>query len=115
MTDAAAIKETLSLYKKHGWILRRILITPELQGKLASEHREVFNGVEERLSDINAAWFSRLGGDGRETWELRLLGSTPFALLDVLDQDLDQTEREKALKRIEAKMREFKSRKPTNH
>jgi hypothetical protein len=90
-------------------------MTAELQKNLVSAQDEPLNDVEKRVADIDAIWFSRSAGNGRETWELRLLDPTPFALLDVLDQNLDETERDKALTRIEAQMREFKSRKPSGH
>jgi hypothetical protein len=110
MISTDTITEIFSLYKKHGWKPRRLLVSPTLKKHLGLQSR-LFDGVEQRNSDIDGAWFSRSSDDERETWELRLLGSTPFALLDVLDKNMDETEREKALSRIEAKVREFGSRK----
>lgn len=115
MIDPAAITDIFSLYKKHGWTVRRILITPELEKALAATQNNLLQAVEKRSSDINAAWFSRASDADRETWELRLLGSTPFALLDVIDKSASETEREEALTRIEERMREFNSRRATGH
>lgn len=106
MIDQAAIADIISLYKKHGWTLRRVLASAELKEVLASL-QSLPQSVEQHPSDINAAWFSRSSDAERETWELRLLGPTPFALLDVQSKTASETEREEALTRIEKKMREF--------
>jgi hypothetical protein len=115
MISIDTIAEIFSLYKKHGWKLRRVLLSPALEKILGSPQNKLLDGVERRSSDIDAAWFSRSSPGGRETWELRLLGPTPFALLAVLDEKLSEIEREEALRRIEAKMRDFKSRAAKGH
>ncbi|HTK38607.1 MAG TPA: hypothetical protein VL325_08955 [Pyrinomonadaceae bacterium] len=100
MIDPAAIADIISLYKKHGWTLRRLLMSPEGEKALRSVS-DLPKGVETRSSDLDGAWFSRSSNPERETWELRLLEPTPFALLDVLDMTATETEREEALKRVE--------------
>ena len=115
MIDLAAIADIFSLYKKHGWTLRRILVTPELEKALAATQNDLLQAVEKRRSDIDGAWFSRASDADRETWELRLLGPTPFALLDVIGKSASETEREEALTHIEEKMREFNSRRAPGH
>lgn len=114
MIGPDAIADIISLYKKHGWTLRRLLASPELE-KVLRSFEDLLEGVETRSSDLDAAWFSRSSDPDHETWELRLLEPTPFALLDVLDMMAPETEREEALTHIEQKMREFKSRRARGH
>jgi len=114
MIDQAAIADIVSLYKKHGWALRRFLATPELI-KVLKEQSDLWQGIEHRSSDINGAWFSRSSNPENETWELRLLTPTPFALLEVLSKSATETEREEALTRVEEKMREFRATQPRSH
>jgi hypothetical protein len=114
MIDPAAIADIVSLYKRHGWALRRFLATPELI-KVLTEQNDLWQGVEQRSSDMDGAWFSRSSDPENETWELRLLASTPFALLEVLSKTATETEREEALTRVEEKMHEFRSKQIRGH
>jgi len=114
MIGPDAIADIISLYKRHGWTLRRLLVSPELERSLCS-FTDLPEGVATRSSDLDCAWFSRSSNPDRETWELRLLEPTPFALLDVLDMITTETEREEALTRVEEKMREFKAKRSRGH
>jgi len=115
MIDPTAVADIISLYKKHGWTIRRLLVSPELEKALRSIRADLPAGVETRSSDMNCAWFSRSSNAERETWELRLLEATPFALLEVLSMAATEAEREEALTGVEEKMREFKSRRSRGH
>lgn len=103
---AANIAQILSLYKKHGWILRRVLLSDALKKSLSSDNiKSLFGETEIRASEIDAAWFSRPSRGDQEAWELRRLSETPFALFETLDADDDEEIREDALGEIEAKMK----------
>ena len=52
MIKAAQIAEILSLYKKHGWILRRVLLSDELQKNLGDAPATLFGAAEIRESVI---------------------------------------------------------------
>ena len=105
MIKAGQIAEILALYKKHGWILRRVLLSDELQKALAGADRSLFGEAEIRPSEIDAAWFSRQSKPAQEAWELRRLSETPFALVEIFDEDDDEEIREETLAEVEARLK----------
>lgn len=106
MIDAPQIKEILSLYGKYGWTLRRVLLSDALRVRISDQLKTLF-GAEAAFvtSEINALWFSRASASG-ETWEIRHLSQTPFALLEVFDEDDDEEIRNERLKEIEEELKE---------
>lgn len=105
MIKAGQIAEILSLYKKHGWILRRVLLSDALQKNLADSPAELFGAAEIRASAIDAAWFSRVSKAGQEAWELRSLGETPFALMEIFDDEDEDEIREETLAEVESRLK----------
>ena len=87
------IRVILTQYEKHGWSLRRVLLSAEIKGNLPPT---LFGQTEIVASDVNALWFSRASFEGRETWELRHLSIAPFALVEVFETDDDEDVREDA-------------------
>jgi len=103
MIDPAATKQLFATYKKHGWLLRRVLLTdPASAGDLAID-------VEIIGANIDAAWFSRPPKDGGVAWEIRHLGNVPFALVENLDESHDDFEG--SLRNIETRLRDIISAK----
>ena len=107
MIRAGQIAEILSLYKKHGWILRRVLLSDELKNNLADSLETLFGDAEIRSSELDAAWFSRKSKPEQETWEIRRLSETPFALMEIFDADDDEEIREETLRETEARLKTF--------
>ncbi len=107
MTSPDPIRETIALYEKHAWILRRVLLSGELSHRLGAEASALFKGVRVIPSDVDAMWFSRRSRPDQETWELRSLGSTPFALVEVIPDTAGDDEREDLLSRTEKKIKEI--------
>ena len=105
MIKAAQIAEILLLYKKHGWILRRVLLSEELRKNLGAAPATLFGAAEIRESAIDAVWFSRPPNAAQETWELRRLSVTPFALLEIFDADDEADIREETLAEVESQMK----------
>lgn len=103
MMKSGNIEAILSLYQKHGWNLRRVLLSDELRVRLTDRLQKLFGGTELVTSQLNAAWFSRLSKHG-EAWELRNFGEPPFALVEVLPADADSETRNEVLTRTEARM-----------
>lgn len=93
MIGEQEVREILTQYEKHGWSLRRVLLSAEIKSSLPPS---LFGQIEIVSSDVNALWFSRASFDGRETWELRHLSNTPFALVEVFEADDDEDAREDA-------------------
>ena len=104
MISARQIAEILSLYKKHGWNLRRVLLSEALQASLADSLPALFGEAEIRASEIDAVWFSRPARDDQEAWELRRLSETPYALMELFDEDDDEEIREDSLSETEARL-----------
>lgn len=107
MISERQIQEILTQYKKHGWILRRVLISAETRANLSAT---VFENAEISLSEIEALWFSRLAKEGRETWELRHLSGSPFALVEVFEADDDEEVREEARQEMQTRLFETASK-----
>ncbi|MCC6825524.1 MAG: hypothetical protein IT172_07265 [Acidobacteria bacterium] len=84
MIDPAAIVEIIATYKKYGWTLRRVLLSPAMKDGLPRTAREAFGNAAILDSDIDAMWFSRGRSDGDTTWELRHISNAPFAMVAVL-------------------------------
>lgn len=106
MINRQQIEEILSLYQKYGWTLRRVLLTEKLKNELSGEIKNLFGIAEIRSSELDGAWFSRASGEERETWELRYLGTQPFALLEVFEAEDEEEVREEARHEIEEQMLE---------
>ena len=101
MIDAIVIGEIIEQYRKHGWTLRRALLSE-------SGNREVVErlaSIEVTQSDFDALWFSRKSRPESEAWELRRLSGSPFALVAVIASDVTDHERERALSEVVDKMR----------
>lgn len=78
----AEFADIFSLYLRHGWVLRRLLLTPQTRLRLG----DTPTNVPVTESDIDAAWFSRPPVEGVYAWEIRYLGPTPFAFVEHLDE-----------------------------
>ena len=103
MIDERQIGEILAQYKKHGWNLRRVLLSASAKEKLSVS---LFGEVEIISSELDAAWFSRASPEGREAWELRSLSAAPFALVEVFEEDDEEEVREEARKEMETRLTE---------
>ena len=107
MINVAQIQGILSLYKKHGWILRRVLLSDALKTSLGDALEELFGAAEVRASETDAAWFSRRSRAEQEAWELRRLSETPLALMEIFDSEDDDEIREETLAEVEARLKGF--------
>ena len=101
MIDPAAVGEILAQYEKHGWVLRRALLSSE--GKL--RFAEILGEVEITIGDFDALWFSRKSKAESEAWELRRLTNLPFALVAVVPTDAGTEELESTLAQVAEEMR----------
>jgi hypothetical protein len=106
MIGPDAIKEIIATYEKHGWILRRVLLSAEMKNHIGSELQALFGGAALIDSDISAAWFSRQSRRDSVAWELRRLGPLPFALVEVVDAGIQPEELEEVLTQTEDRLRE---------
>ena len=104
-------RDALALYRRHGWSLARVLMTPaalaELSAGADAGMTPVFEGVAPRESDVDAVWLSRPSAAGREAWELRLISEPPYALFELFESDEAEEDREDVRREMEARLREY--------
>lgn len=110
MIDQKALLELIAVYERHGWVLRRMLFSNP-QDHNAVGKSEAINSVPYKQSEIDAAWFSRPPADGPIAWELRYLGEKPFALLENLNED--DPDFEKDLTEVEGRLQNAIGAKPS--
>jgi hypothetical protein len=111
MISAESISEILSVYKKHGWVLRRVLLSDALRKTLEPHLDGLFGEIAPSLSPLEGLWFSRPSKGGLEAWELRHLSTSPYALVEVIEADTDEKTREDVFKDIESRMQSALNRK----
>lgn len=105
MTSSETIAEILSVYKKHGWKLHRVLLTDQLKENLSDSMDSLCGKAELVSSEIDAAWFYRASGKDRTAWELRHLSEVPFALFEVFDKDLPADTLNEGLLEMESRLK----------
>jgi hypothetical protein len=111
MNTLEQIREILATYSKHGWRLKRLLLTREARALLTESEQDIFAEAEVVVdSPINALWFARPSHAGREAWELRLVAETPYALFETFEADEEEEEREEVRREMEARLREYAAR-----
>jgi hypothetical protein len=104
------IEEILAVYQTHGWELRRVLLRPESRTEIAAEMSSL-GGVTQEDAELDALWFSRPSHEKREAWELRLVAENPYALFETFEADESEEEREDLRREMEARMREYSTKK----
>jgi hypothetical protein len=106
MNQMDRLHEIVATYLKHGWRLRRVLLTPETEAMCGEGEQTLFADVGVAAAAIDALWFSRPSHEKREAWELRLVADTPFALFETFESDETEEQREEMRCEMEARMRE---------
>ena len=107
MIGERQIQEILAQYDKHGWSLRRVLLSAETEKNL---HDSFFGNAQIVSAELDALWFSRAAGEGRETWELRHLSNAPFALVEVFEADDEEEIREETRQELQTRLIEQTSK-----
>ena len=102
MTDPATVGEIIKQYEKHGWTLRRALLSEESRLALPA----LLGETKIVTSDLEALWFSRQSKPETESWELRRLTGSPFALVAVIPSSASEEEVESTLTQVADDMRE---------
>jgi hypothetical protein len=107
MKKSDLFRELLDTYRRHGWELKSVLLTPATMAEI--EAGTVAVDIKE--ATIDALWFSRPSRQNREAWELRLLAEMPYALFETFESDETEDQRAGARKEMEARLLEFVSTK----
>ena len=106
MPSLELCQEIIATYQRHGWQLKRVLVTPETRNDLSEQDLGVFNEASLSEAEFDALWFARPSHADREVWELRLLAEHPYALFAAFESDETEAEREAARLEMEHQMRE---------
>ena len=108
MNRLQQFREILTTYRRHGWWLERVLMRAETLAHLRAAEGEdapaLFEGAPARESEADAMWFARASHGGREAWELRLVGDTPYALFELFEEDEAEEDREDVRREMEARL-----------
>ena len=112
MSQLKKFQEILAQYRRHGWRLARVLARPETLAEMRGAGAggggaAAFEGAAAEESVVDAMWFSRPSAEGREAWELRLVGDTPYALFELFEPDEEEEDREDVRREMEARLREY--------
>ena len=100
MIDTETLADIVATYKKHGWILRRVLLSTKTKANVDGSLD--LSDVRIVDSEIDTAWFSRPSKPGGVAWEIRYLGDTPFALVENIDENA--ADFEGRLRTVEARL-----------
>jgi hypothetical protein len=104
MNSADLFMELTTIYRKHGWQLRSVLLRPETRVELQAL---LPGDVIVKDAEFDALWFSRASHNDREAWELRLLAQTQYALFETFEADETEEERADLRLEMEARMRDY--------
>lgn len=107
MSQSERLFEIVATYRKHGWSLRRVLLTAETEASCGESEKSSFAGAKVEASAIDALWFSRPSHEKREAWELRLVAETPYAIFETFESDETEEQREELRCEMEARMRKY--------
>ncbi len=107
MIGSEQVQAILTQYAKHGWNLRRVLLSAETKENLPDT---LFGQTEVVTSELNALWFARASSEGREAWELRHLSDAPFALVEVFEVDDEEDVREEIRQEMQTRLLEQASK-----
>jgi hypothetical protein len=112
MSRLKKFQEILAQYRRHGWRLARVLARPETLAELAGEGQDgddavIFESAPVAGSEVDAMWFTRPSAEGREAWELRLVGDTPYALFELFEPDEAEEDRQDVRREMEARLRDY--------
>lgn len=96
--------EVINTYQKHGWQLRRVLLTSETRSRATGHEAKLFGDVLREDANIDALWFARPSHKNREAWELRLVAESPYAFFETFEPDESEAQREEVRREMEARM-----------
>jgi hypothetical protein len=110
MNQFARIDEIIAAYRRHEWRLERVLLRRETREELTEGEGRLFEETIVKEAPFDALWFARPSHAGREAWELRLVGETPYALFETFEADEAEEEREEVRREMEARLKDYTAR-----
>ena len=97
-------KQIIAMYERHGWTLRRALLTSETRAAIDDN---LFTNAATVHSDFDALWFARPSHAERDAWELRLLAEQQYSLFEAFEADESEEDRDEARLEMENRMRDY--------
>ena len=97
-------KQIIAMYERHGWTLRRALLTSETRAAIDDN---LFTNAAIVHSDFDALWFARPSPAERDAWELRLLAEQQYSLFEAFEADESEEDRDEARLEMENRMRDY--------
>ncbi|MGB9180099.1 MAG: hypothetical protein WCB68_12700 [Pyrinomonadaceae bacterium] len=107
MNQLERFNEIINTYRRHGWQLQRVLLRSETRNAMSEADNSLFESATVQEGEVDALWFARPSHAGREAWELRLVGETPYALFETFEADEPEEEREDVRLEMEARLRDY--------
>ena len=107
MSQLERIREIIAVYRRHDWRLERVLLKAETRAELTETASRLFEETIVREAPFDALWFARPSTAGREAWELRFVGETPYALFETFEADEAEEDREEVRREMEARLTEY--------
>lgn len=107
MNQLERIGEIIAAYRRHDWRLERVLLKAETRAELKEAASRIFEETIVRDAPYDALWFARPSAAGREAWELRFAGETPYALFETFEADEAEEDREEVRREMEARLTEY--------
>jgi len=108
MSRLHKFREILAQYVRHGWRPARALVSAETRAEMrAADAPPEFETAAVHESQFDAIWFTRPAQGGREAWELRLVGETPYALFELFEPDEEEEDREDVRREMEARLADY--------
>lgn len=104
MSQLELAAEIIATYQRHGWQLRRALLTAETHTASEVADDETLKNIETREAPVDALWFSRPSHAEREAWELRLVSETQYALFETFEKEELEEDREDVRREMEARL-----------
>lgn len=99
--------EAIATYRKHGWQLRRVLMTSRPRAEADGHEQNFFADIQTVDAPFDGLWFSRASHKNREAWELRLVAETPYALFETFEANETEEEREEVRREMEARISRY--------
>ena len=109
MSRLRQFEDVIDRYRTHGWRLARVLVRPETRAGLDLSETPFAGALVEEAA-VDALWFTRASHNGREAWELRLVGDTPYALFETFEAEEAEEDREELRREMEARLRDYAAR-----
>lgn len=110
MNAEPPLAEVVAQYERFGWKPQRLLLTAGTRVSASAISAAGLDRIERHESEIDAIWFTRRSIADTESWELRRLSGTPYALVTVVEDSATDDEREELLADTEQRLIENSGR-----